>query len=608
MRPSFASHALNSANPCEGFASLRVRLRILALALAATMGLALSATSALGQATGSQGYVTSVGNVQFSTNLPVEMGNINVANGDVHLEIPLGVWPQRGRKPFVASLSYDSRIWQPWNDLGSIIWAANNVGYYAMWEAGGWQYYTNLGTGETGGYSSTRYNCVGGDPGQHYSKYFNFLWIDPSGASHTFPINTEYDPDGCDYNNPTDEEYATDSSGYLMSVTSYTTVSAVYGPDGSQIYPSYEDTNGNEINSTDTLGRTPVTITYSCNSNSNQICFNVLNSQGSRSTYTVTTESISVHTAFGQSGVTEDSGSLTVVQSIELPDGSEYSFSYDSGSSSGHYGELTGITLNTGGTVSYAYTNFTDIYGNTNQWVNTRTSGGGTWTYAPHTESSCPSGFSYCQQVTVTKPSSDNIVYLFGLNTGNYGSWLSSASYYNGSVSTSNLIQTTTATWTTGANYTQQLSQTTTWDTGVNQTVQYQYGSSYYNGDVTKISEWNFYTGSLPSNPNRITNMTYASFAHLSNITGTNGSGTMFAKTLINYDNYGSGMTSVTGTVNHDDTNYPASNTSRGNPTSFQKLVSGTSTYLTTSTLRLNRSNQICHRSQRQCDLNELFR
>lgn len=80
-----------------------------------------------------------------------------------------------------------------------------------------------------------------------------------------------------------------------------------------------------------------------------------------------------------------------MITGIALPDGTSYSFGYDTGTTAGHYGELTSITLRTGGTVTYNWTNFSDSYGNVNRWVSSRVSGGGTWTYTPSVIATCTS-------------------------------------------------------------------------------------------------------------------------------------------------------------------------------------------------------------------------
>ncbi|MFY9531631.1 MAG: RHS repeat-associated core domain-containing protein [Candidatus Acidiferrales bacterium] len=399
-----------------------------------------------------------------------------------------------------------------------------------------------------------------------------------------------------------------------MSVTNYTSA-VIYAPDGTEAFPTHQDTNGNSYSTTapnfdivDQLGRTPVTTVTNCNGHSNQVCYNVLNSQGSTSTYTVTTESIAVSTNFGQSGATEYSGNITAVQSIQLPDGTSYQFGYDSGSTAGHYGELTSVTLPTSGQITYSYTKFTDAAGNANEWLNTYVAGGGTWKFTPSTCGSCPSGFSGCQQVTGLKPSGDNVVYTFGLNNG---AWKSQAQYYTGSVSSANLVKAVAVTWNTsnscqpscpGSQDIQKMSETTTLPstgtTSVNRTIQYTY-DSVSDSNVTKISEWKFYTGSLPSAPDRVTSISYNTSSNYTSkniinlpttITVTNGAGTtQYKQTKIAYDS--TALTSVTGTSQHDDANFGTGNTIRGNPTLIQGWISGSS-YLNT-TLTYDTTGQV---------------
>ena len=144
-----------------------------------------------------------------------------------------------------------------------------------------------------------------------------------------------------------------------MSVTGYTNAT-VFAPDGTKLNgfsttSAVEDTNGNEYsmdsngNPIDTLQRTLVKTTTGGNTLQWQVYqynyYDVLNSQGGTSRYTVTLGEINVHTNFGQTGFLDISGSFPVVQSIALPDGTSYSFQYDSGTTGGHYGLLSSMTL-----------------------------------------------------------------------------------------------------------------------------------------------------------------------------------------------------------------------------------------------------------------------
>ena len=336
--------------------------------------------------------------------------------------------------------------------------------------------------------------------------YQNFTWTSPDGTPHVFPITTKAVISSCGGTDITSgNALATDSSGFHMWVTNFAQA-AVYAPDGTQVYPTAQDSNGNYFskdsngNVVDTLGRTPVTVTTSCNGNASQTCYDILNSQGGTSRLTVTTTSISVNTAFGQSGVTEYSGTITAIQRIDLPDGTNYQLTYDTGTTSGYYGLLTGITLPTGGQITYGFTTFQDSFGNSNRWVSSRASGGGTWSYPPNVITTCASGTVNCQQkVTVTKPSGDNAIYTFTLNNG---AWSSKVQYYSGAVSNSNLLATTTTTWDmtnpctltncVGASYIRKTSQTTTLPvpggTSITNQTQLTYDTPQ-NGNITAVKD-----------------------------------------------------------------------------------------------------------------------
>lgn len=112
------------------------------------------------------------------------------------------------------------------------------------------------------------------------------------------------------------------------------------------------DANGNLIDDT---GRVPVIVTPNANGNSNVTWYDVLSpngpiqNNGTRVRYIVTTAPILVGTGFQEPQVTEwpnqgGAGTLSPVSSIELPDGSSYTFGYDHKISMSdqvpHYGDL----------------------------------------------------------------------------------------------------------------------------------------------------------------------------------------------------------------------------------------------------------------------------
>ncbi|HKV28028.1 MAG TPA: hypothetical protein VJN90_07130, partial [Candidatus Acidoferrales bacterium] len=545
-----------------------------------------------------QSYGTASGMPAFVAPEPVELGFTDSANGNLHLEMPFGSYPQRGSKqPLNVKYVYDS----------SAVWTIACGSFSCSW----WSPYQTtavwrLSTGLTAELAGI--NC--GQNGACPEAVYQDQW----GTSHYFPLQNNICPNVA-------PAYASDSSGYQVNWCQ----SKVYAPDGTLVISggqTYEDTNGNFVSiganqTIDTLGRTMpnggVGSTCGSGGTGTKTC-QLPNSQGGVSTYTITTTTIPVQTEFGQSGVGEFAGSLIVVESIGLPDGTSYSFKYDCDSSGnnpacgspagqhGYYGLLTSMTLPTGGTVSYGYTTFSDSYSNKMEWLSSRTGAGGTWSYFPQVVSTCSSTQVGCQQkVTVTKPSGDSTVYTFTLNNG---AWPVQVQSYDSSGA---LLSTVTNIYDTsnscpfsgchGASYIRLLTTQTTMPTpGGNVTKQTQYTyDSPQTGNIIKISEWGYYPGtspSFPSNPDRATYTTYLSTGTNDinrplSVAVANSNGATVAGTLYTYDSYsgscpGGGLASVNGVSNHDDTNFGSGYTARGNPTQIQRWVSG-STYLTTT-------------------------
>jgi len=548
-----------------------------------------------------QSYLTQIGVPPFTTALPIENGFINVANGNLHLSIPSGSFPERGSHPFVAGLVYDSRIWQVVSGTSNS-WQPTNAG-----SQGGWRFVTS---GDAGNASFTSY----GD--RYGAGITSATWIDPLGTVHYFPVSLALSSNG----NCVDSSsavFATDATGYYTSWTHSCSNNSLYhyfySPDGTVVNrggPGYasapEDTNGNYFtadangNVIDTLGRTPITYVASGTGCSTNYCYNILNSQGSTSQIKITTTTVYVNTAFGQSGVTEYSGSFTAIQSITLPDGNSYTFGYDSGTTSGHYGGLTSITLPTGGQITYGYTTYQDSFGNRNQWVNSRAiSGGGTWSYTPAVISTCGSGQVGCQQkVTVTKPSTDQMIYTFILNNG---AWKSQVQAYTGSTT---LLSTVSNAWDfsqscspqpcTGAFNVRVLTTTTTLPTPGANNVTSQTKLTYNDANtmnVASIKAWKFYAGTSPTFPatsDRETDFTYlATSAYTAknivnrvlSTTVKDGTGALVAQTNFTYDDSGALQNSspATGIFQHDDTNYGLTNTVRGNLTTISRCTNPSS-------------------------------
>jgi RHS repeat-associated protein len=573
-----------------------------------------------------QNYLSATGTPSFSAPEPVEYGFTETTNGNLHLEFPLGSFPQRGTKaPYNLRLMYDSHIWQIYTSgCCSLAWGISGNGGFNGWT------YTSATTGSLTE-ADLGWQACGAD----------FTWTDGYATTHYFALpsieTVSSSPNQCP---TTGDAFATDSSGFHLYYNYTGYAITIYAPDGtrvwSQTFSGHEidsqghivlvkDANGNYFSQTndsnnwvlDTLERIPAKLSACAGGGS---CYLLTNSQSdtSRSQFATASATIAVNTAFGQSGVTEYSGNITVTQSITLPDGSSFSFKYDCDStlnsqvcSSPHgqgayYGVMTSMTLPTGGQVTYGYTTFSDSYSNRSRWLSSRTSAGGAWSYTPQVISTCSSTQVGCQEKeTISKPDGSYAVNTFTLDNG---AWLTQTQQYDNQ---SNLMGTTATTWDFsnacvllgchGHNFIREVSETATvpipGGTSVTRKTAYSYDTPQ-KGNVTAIQEWGFYPGTsptFPSVPDRATYLTYYSTGTniinkplsltLCNNSGSDssclGGGSKVSQTLVTYDSYGAGLTSITGVANHDDTNFGVSYTARGNPTTIQQWVSG-STYLTT--------------------------
>ena len=514
-------------------------------------------------------YTTATGTPTFTTAIPVEMGFTNVANGNLHIEIPLASFPQRGSLIYNARLVYDSLIWK----IDGTAWKPTNIPN----SMGGWRLITG---GEPGTISSVaRSNPCDTQPPQYRTVYTNFKWTAPDGTSHTFPIYTMRDTTVCNEGISSDSAMADDASGYFMVVTN-TTSATVYAPDGTQVYPVVMDTNGNYFskdangNIIDTLQRTPITVS----TNGNTLTYGILNAQGTRTNVVVTTATVSANTAFGEYGVSECQTDCAVnaIQSIEFDDGTSYSFTYDSGTSSGHFAELTSMKLRTGATVSYGYTTFFDGLGNSTRWLSSKAVGSDTWNFTPQSQGQT------AQQVTVSYPAGvgGGMSYRFLLNNG---AWMSEATY----VDTNGAVLYLTNSWDTsqscpysgcsGSAYVRKLNTKTQFPSGLAKTVTYSY-SSAQTGQISEIDESDYSTSTPPIL--RKTIISYASLAHTvskpSQVT-VKDSDNMLSQVSYTYDE-SQYLTTAPAVVQHG-----ISSSARGNPTTVSRWVAG-STYLTSHT------------------------
>jgi len=308
---------------------------------------------------------------------------INLANLNAHWTFPILHKPGRGID-FVYDMGYDTSVWYPvtsgsttsWQPLVGFGWRGSldaNFGYILM---------SRL--------SITQ--CP--KPYQRNSAYnYNWYYYDSKGVSHYFGETTDTVEQPCGNITTTSlsNVQAIDGSGYTFSATG-STPGPLYSSGGQLIHvprtikpgavgggtATLTDRNGNQIttNSTgqffDTLSSSvPVLTVGGSGTPSSPIKFTYTAPSGANASYQMNYTNYTVATNFGVSGITEYqyTAALPLVSSIVLPDGSQYSFTYEatpstptSGACTPYTGttcttaRVTSITLPTGGTITYSYT------------------------------------------------------------------------------------------------------------------------------------------------------------------------------------------------------------------------------------------------------------
>ncbi|MGH9472651.1 MAG: hypothetical protein ACRD1M_07890, partial [Terriglobales bacterium] len=329
----------------------------------------------------------------FATMQSVPEGQIDLANLNVHLAIPV-VHKAGVGMPFDYVLVYDSAIWAP----GYSWQPASNWGWSAQTQA------------EVGylNYVLTSDSCLGA-AGQviNYNTYTLWVYVDRFGIQHGYGdaadiMSTAADgcADGTQPNLPHQaSSLATDASGYTAVVSAgsgYQVSGNINARSGAALDPplasgtgsgSVTDADGNKISTngssfTDTLGLTALTVSGSQSPNGS-MTFTFSTVGGGTAQAVVKYGSASVATDFTSCAAhAYSTSSVPLVTEIDLPDGTKYSFTYYPD------GRLETLTLPTGGDITYQYTGGSNgiTCGDGSTATLTRTTPDGTWTYQ-HTES-----------------------------------------------------------------------------------------------------------------------------------------------------------------------------------------------------------------------------
>ncbi|MGA8221584.1 MAG: hypothetical protein WB780_08005 [Candidatus Acidiferrales bacterium] len=447
---------------------------------------------------------------------------LNLANLNAHFTLPVLNKAGRGM-PFTYNLAYDTSVWTPVVSGSTMIWQpASNWGWGAVTQVA-MGYLTNHQTvSDYCGYYNVKGYFV--RTGTIYAVS-GWTYLDKFGRTHYF-AGTSFDDVGTNCPGSSGFSIATtDGSGYTLEAIGGS--GTVVARDGTSIVPPVDsgtgsatatDPNGNQISVsstgvfTDTLGTTALTVSGSGTSTS-PLVFAYTPPAGGTAEYTMKYTAYTILTNFGCSGIGEYSATgVPLVSAIELPDGTEYTFTYEATPS--HSGDVTGrlasVTLPTGGTISYAYSGGSNgiVCADGSTATLTRTTPDGTWMYA-HSES----GSSWA--TLITEPMYNGVSNQTNINF--QGIYETERQSYQGSSTSGTLLKTRIRCYngnTSSCNTTAitlpitQRNATIQWPGGKQSEV-----NTFYNnvGLVTETDEYDYGNGAPPSTPLRKTLTTYAS-------------------------------------------------------------------------------------------------
>jgi hypothetical protein len=647
-----------------------------ALQFAVVAALALNAATACSQTPLPINQVGLPSNGVFSGG---SLDSVQLNNGNLHVDIPLLHLPGIGMDTDIHFV-YDNKVWTDQNNepSGAAVWM------YIYQTRGLWSYEDPLSGGITETSTSIDWTCDnpgGADTSFWIPNITLIAYTDTDGTSHPFPALTGTPTSTsvpCENINPwlPTGEYAQDSSGFVATTNSAGDVATIMDKHGRNYIfnqntlitdapfgPSYfpvtvEDENGNKItNSASSMDEPPYTYTYTLTDTVNRAITEVTSptigndnpapgatttikykdQNGNTQTIIVNYVSVSIDypaicAADGQpvSSCSQNNGagSTATVSTVQLPgsfvlqNGDTYTIAYNSSG----YGEISSITLPTGGVISYTYGH----WDGTGRPVISRTvtANGVSSTWDFNYDGIPPGQTEYTSPpsllTTVTDPNSNDTVYtctqyvlappdnFTWMGVGPAPCYMTQEQIYSGSASSGVLLATKTTGYTiTGVvmptseiftwNTTGQTSETdTVWDSGayigadansfgnVLSKMVYDFGTTAgVHGALLSNTQYSYLqntsaNGSAYYSANILDRVSQVSVYNSAMVS----SSTLAAQTTTAYDAFTSGgqsaLKSTSGTTQHDYTKYSSANTLRGLPTSVTKYTGASSASITT--------------------------
>ena len=526
--------------------------------------------------------------------------SVAVKNGNLHIEIPDYTIKGRANLDVGTKFVYDSLSWR-------VHTRCNNMRGCTATVSLGLGIDATFGLVHPLAYVLASGGAMPAGPcGSLVIGYGNYKIQEPNGTLHHFvPDPAVPTPNtAC---GPLSTLYADDGSGFVLHVDNGGNVTDILDKSGNHVNGQaglVEDTNGNTLTIannviTDTTGRTYATDgSYK-------------DSSGTLQSVQITTTAVTTSTHLCQFGIgydqcNESSNTLTLPQTITLPSGATYQFTYVPAA----YGQPSSVTLPTGGQISWG-------------WGAPLGPGGPVVTSRTETANSVSHTRKYSYATTGTPPylriTADTVTDVIG-TSGNdtvytfspLANPVDEEDDYQGSSSGGTFVRKVLTGYTTingGGLYPVNLptSITTTWvPQGISKQVQTDYykylvwtsslGSQLYATwrNPTEIREYDYtsalirstdyaYLHNNPSSPYFSANIADRPYQKLV-FAGSSTTGALTEQTKYQYDTTSLTSTSHTPAPNHDYTNYGSGNTVRGNLTELDRglLSGGTWTFLST--------------------------
>jgi YD repeat-containing protein len=364
---------------------------------------------------------------------------INLSGLNVHFEIPIYARPGRGHDTDVRVItSYDSNV-----PLGALEANAANLSAGSVLFGAPWTEPKLIADAGSVSVTTHQYSCGRDSNGQPYgyseTRYF-YIYVDSRAAEHAFGNGYSTDQ-ACQYSGSphltTFSAAAIDGSGYLISASGPT--ATITTPSGSSFYQyglhqTAQDSNGNKVDAlmgsdgyhnlsvqslTDTVG-TKITISGggfpagTAAVAQNPLILTYTDSNDNPETVTLSYGLYEIDaTLLGVVG-----GPLSLPASlltrVTYPDGTFYAMNYATNATGYYTGQVSAITLPTGGVVGYQ----TSISGTGTAFtvtLNRSTIDGTTkyvWT-SPGANGPSSSGAATVSQTTITSPIGEKTVVNF---------------------------------------------------------------------------------------------------------------------------------------------------------------------------------------------------